>query len=264
MKVKRHKKFQKTISFFVKNFGFQEPYRVLIDGTFANAALAGKVNMREQFPKYFDGEVTLLTSPCALIETEKLGPPLYGAVQVLKGLTLTKCQHLDTPIPASECLKSLTGKPKRKFKSKQEEPDKNFVVATQDAHLRHHFRQMIGVPLLCLYGCAPTLEKPSDVTVKWVEKRDKKKLEATGYQKEILQHIKQEILPSNDGPVKKGTRKRKRAGPNPLSCKKSKKSSAESTQTQVQAGNQSKAGTKKRKRIKLRIPKHVKELTSNK
>lgn len=64
---------------------------------------------------------------------------------------------------------------------------------------------------------------------------------------------------------KKGTRKRKRAGPNPLSCKKAKtngKSSSGPSQPESQ-GQSSKpgetgAGTKK-KRKRNKVPKHVKQ-----
>lgn len=38
MKVKRYKKSKKILGFYINNFGFHEPYQVLIDGTFANSA----------------------------------------------------------------------------------------------------------------------------------------------------------------------------------------------------------------------------------
>lgn len=267
MRVKRHKKFQRSMTFFEQNFDFEEPYPILVDGTFANAVLANKVNMKEQLPKYFDGTCKLLTSPCVMIETEKLGPALYGAVQVLKSLQLQKCQHLATPIQASDCLKSLVGKPILKKSRKSSEPSTNFVVATQDANLRSDFRKVVGVPLLYLHGAAPVLEKPSNVNTKWALKMDRKKIETTGYQKEILQHMKSEVFPSNEGPSRKGTIKKRRAGPNPLSCKKAKKLRADPMPSQT--GNSSNPSPeesnqkKKRKRIKVRLPKHVKELTQS-
>lgn len=39
MKVKRCKKANKRMSFYVNNFAFREPYQVMIDGTFCHAAL---------------------------------------------------------------------------------------------------------------------------------------------------------------------------------------------------------------------------------
>lgn len=39
MKIKRHKKAHKYINFYINNFGFHQPYQILIDGTFCFAAL---------------------------------------------------------------------------------------------------------------------------------------------------------------------------------------------------------------------------------
>ncbi|CAL8112858.1 unnamed protein product [Orchesella dallaii] len=268
MRVKRYKKFQRYTSFFHKHFRFQPPYRILVDGTFANAALINKVNMKEQLPKYFDGLCKLLTTPCVMIETEQLGPTLYGAVQVLKELQIHKCQHSDSPVQASECLKSVIklNVPIKSFVKKASsasDADDRFIIATQDANLRADFREMVGVPLIYLHGNAPTMEKPSDTSVQWAERMDRKKLEVSSYQKEILQHMKNEALPNSNEAEKKGTRKRKRAGPNPLSCKRSKKQKS-STNSHSSSGAQEveQKVAKKRKRIKVKVPKHVRELTS--
>ncbi|ODN02807.1 rRNA-processing protein UTP23 [Orchesella cincta] len=267
MRVKRYKKFQRYTSFFHKHFRFQPPFRILVDGTFANAALINKVNMKEQLPKYFDGPCKLLTTPCVIIETEKLGPSLYGAVKVLKELQIHKCQHSDSPIQASECLKSVIkiNVPKKSFVNNANavpDADDRFIIATQDANLRSDFRVMVGVPLIYLHGNAPTMEKPSDASVNWAERRDKKKLEVSSYQKEILQHMKDEAFGASEKPDKKGTRKRKRAGPNPLSCKKSKKYKSESSNNPSGSQEAEQKVVKKRKRIKVKVPKHVRELTS--
>ncbi len=61
------------IDFYKRNFGLREPYQVigeswidftspklvklcnLVDGTFSQAALKGKIQLKEQLPKYFGG-----------------------------------------------------------------------------------------------------------------------------------------------------------------------------------------------------------------
>lgn len=43
-------------------------FRVLVDGTFCNAALANKINLREQLPKYLGGDVEIATTKCVLAE----------------------------------------------------------------------------------------------------------------------------------------------------------------------------------------------------
>ena len=84
MKIKRQKKVQRILEFFKNNFGHFPPYQMLLDGTFAMACLKMQINIKDQMPKYIGQEVKLLTTKCAIIETEKLGPELFGATKILK------------------------------------------------------------------------------------------------------------------------------------------------------------------------------------
>lgn len=43
MKIARYKKAQKTLSFYRNNFGFREPYQILIDATFCQTALIVRI-----------------------------------------------------------------------------------------------------------------------------------------------------------------------------------------------------------------------------
>lgn len=54
MKVKRYKRMKRIISIYRNNFNFHPPFRVLVDGTFALAALKNQINLREQMPKYLN------------------------------------------------------------------------------------------------------------------------------------------------------------------------------------------------------------------
>jgi len=113
MKTSRTKKARKALGFYVNNYKFHQPFQVLIDGTFAFAALQvnymhihtlflllhyylsiyyqfhnislpypsylclitfqNKFNIQEQLAKYFQSEIKLLTTACIISETEKLG-----------------------------------------------------------------------------------------------------------------------------------------------------------------------------------------------
>lgn len=73
MKIRRHKKAQRILTFYRNNFGFRPPFHVVLDGTFCQKALNNKINLKEQIPHYFGAEVKLLTTACILIELEKLG-----------------------------------------------------------------------------------------------------------------------------------------------------------------------------------------------
>ena len=129
MKIKRQKKVARILNFFKHNFGHRAPYQLLLDGTFCQACLTEKVhfvisdrepknkklflflqvNIKEQLPKYLDSETKILTTQCCIKEMEKLGPPLYGALKILKQFPVHKCGHDKDPKPAIKCLRSMLG-----------------------------------------------------------------------------------------------------------------------------------------------------------
>ena len=77
MKVKRYKHAKKVLSFYKTTFKIREPYQIIggyaavvetwrqtvitcvVDGTFCQAALKGKIQIKEQLPKYLGGRVQL-------------------------------------------------------------------------------------------------------------------------------------------------------------------------------------------------------------
>jgi len=57
--------------------------------------------------------VKLLTTPCIISETEKLGLfslAVNGAMQIVKQYAVHKCAHAKKPISGSKCLRSMIGK----------------------------------------------------------------------------------------------------------------------------------------------------------
>lgn len=172
-----------------------------------------KVNLREQLPKYLDSEVKLLTTPCIVIETEKVGKEVYGALQILKQFAVHKCGHEESR-KATACIGWMV---------KPNNPNR-YVVATQDVALRERLRKVPGVALLYLHGNAPTLEKPSEKSVQYANCKNMEKMEVLDYQKEILGQFRKDAFGETPTKNEIHVKKRKRkGGPNPLSCKKSKK-----------------------------------------
>ena len=88
MKFKRYKHARKLISFYKMNYGVREPYQILgklwldtaevrfrhesfavVDGTFCQAALKGKIYIKEQLPKYIGSSVQIcILQPYVYIE----------------------------------------------------------------------------------------------------------------------------------------------------------------------------------------------------
>lgn len=62
MKITRLKHVKKNLGFYRNNFSFREPYQVLLDGTFCQAALKNQIQIKEQLPKYLMGEVQLCST----------------------------------------------------------------------------------------------------------------------------------------------------------------------------------------------------------
>ena len=230
MKVKRQKTVKKYINLFKNSFGIFEPYQVLVDGTFCQAALQNKINIKEQLPKYLDAEIQLLTTECVLNELESLGGALYGALVIAKRFKTRKCGHREH-VPATECVSHLVG----------EANEKRYFVASQDKQLRNALRKIPGVPLLYInYNCI-VMEKPSFVCVKKANEVQTARTEPTDHEREKLERLKASELEKPE--IIRRKRKRPK-GPNPLSCKKKK--------TKQECSNTSnKSSSRKRRRHKI-------------
>ncbi|XP_012265460.2 rRNA-processing protein UTP23 homolog [Athalia rosae] len=248
MKISRHKKVQKNLSFYVNNFGFRQPYQVLIDGTFTFAALQNKLNIQEQLPKYFQAGTKLLTTQCVIIETEILGPKVYGAMLIVKQFAVHKCGHEKEPLSGSRCLRSMIGK---------NNPSR-YIIATQDRDLQESIRKVPGVPLIYLHQKAPTLEQPSAASQKQASDHRSISVGMNAQQSETITLLKKQSGLSEESEKPLPKKKRKKSGPNPLSCKKKKRKSV----TPAQIEKQKNTG-KVKKRKKIKIPQHVKEVLKN-
>ncbi|VDK42458.1 unnamed protein product [Anisakis simplex] len=223
MKVKRYKRAQRILTVYRHNFGFNPPYRVLMDGTFAMAALQNKINLREQMPKYLNEEVEICVTKCVLNELEKLGDALYGALHICKQFTIDPCPH--EPLrSASECIRHMA----RRMESKTK-----YLIATQDNALTDSLRQLRGAPILFIKYKGILIDKVSEATMEALN-RPKDDLNA-------INQLKRKIIGDDeDASVKR--KKRKIKGPNPLSMKKKKKRPV------VSANAKGKNGTVKKRR----------------
>ena len=236
MKIKRQKKVQRILEFFKHNFGHFPPYQMLLDGTFAMACLKMQINIKDQMPKYIGQEVKLLTTKCAIVETEKLGPELFGATKVLKQFHVHKCGHEEEPQPALKCLRSMVG----------EGNSQRYFVVTQDSYLREKVRKIPGTPVLYLHHKALTLEKPSEINNMSVDNKTQEKVGISEYQAKMIARLKEKagIIEVNSTKRKK----KKKGGPNPLSCLKKKKMPIRNDQMRGVQDNLVSAGKKKKRR----------------
>ncbi|CAD5227514.1 unnamed protein product [Bursaphelenchus okinawaensis] len=201
MKTKRAKKAQKILKFFHFNYKFNEPYNVVMDGTFFQAAHTNKINLREQVPKYLGAPAELYTTKCVLKEFEALGKAVGGGYNVAKNYEVLYCPH-DKPKQAAKCIKYLANKSKKPGQRK-------LMVASQDEELLFELRDLGGIPLIGIKFHTVLLEQPSKASL---NTEGEKPVEL-----ERAQELKKQVLGAPE--VKK---KKKKKGVNPLACLKKK------------------------------------------
>ena len=132
MKIKRHKHTKRVLKYYETNFGIdtvKDGVTILVDGTFANEALKSKINLADQLPTFFNlvaKKCRIVTSKCAVRETELLGKPTYGAMLILKQYETVECSHKRQFVHSEKCIKNILLGAKDKSAEKI-----NYFVATQ-------------------------------------------------------------------------------------------------------------------------------------
>ncbi|KRX44848.1 rRNA-processing protein UTP23 -like protein, partial [Trichinella murrelli] len=217
MKIRRYKKAQRVLSFLKHNFSFVAPYRIVVDGTFCQAALENKVNIREQIQKYLQEDVLIYTTACVLQELELLGGHFHGALLIAKQYKCLKCKHMvqkEKPCSASMCLQKLVGK----------ENSKKYFIATQDKDLRADLNEKVtACPLLFLQQKVIHLDRLSQVCKEKADREIESKLNFES-SKDTVAMLKCKLLPKSYSEKKdENFIRRKPKAPNPLSCLKKKK-----------------------------------------
>ncbi|GJM97772.1 hypothetical protein PR202_ga14724 [Eleusine coracana subsp. coracana] len=272
MRVKKKSRHRKAVKFYATCFGFREPYKVLIDGTFVHHLLTQRLLPADEALRDLlsaSRTPALYTSKCILAELRRLGKSHADAFDAASLLATTKCEH-EKVVSAVNCVLSLVG-------------DKNpehFFVATQDAELREKLREIPGV--LVIYGLKNSLfiEHPS-VQRKFAQLDEEKRLnmDISEYKKLLKAASEGKAADNENGsggeqrerPIsslvknalgvaeKSKFKKNRPKGPNPLSCKK-KKPKHQSSGVQNQGAKAD--GESKRKRVRKRNKSH-KELHSH-
>ncbi|XP_067888275.1 rRNA-processing protein UTP23 homolog [Heterodontus francisci] len=210
MKIKRQKTAKRLLAFYKYNYGFREPFQVLLDGTFCQAALKNKIQIKEQMPKYLMGEVQLCTTSCVLKELQSLGKELYGAKLIAQRFQVRNCPHLKNAVDASTCLLSMV----------ENNNLHHYFVATQDQELTVKIKKLSGVPLMYIIQNTMVLDKPSPKSIAQLQSLHGNQLVPVHLQ-QTIQHLKEEqgLLKESEARHKK---RKRRGGPNPLSCLKKK------------------------------------------
>ncbi|KAM4688905.1 rRNA-processing protein UTP23 homolog [Discoglossus pictus] len=184
MKIKRQKHAKKNLSFYRYNFRIREPYQVLLDGTFCQAALRNKIQIKEQLPKYLMGEVQLCTSQDQDLATKikkRAGVPLMFIIQ--------NTIVLDKPSPKSvaHVQAAQSGQLVPEHQKQNIEALKDEQGVTKDTDQKGKKRKRISGPnpLSCKKKKKTPTQPTASVTEQLKKKRKRKRGKSVG--KETLQ-----------------------------------------------------------------------------
>lgn len=208
MKLQRYRRVQRILKFYRINYGFHKPFRILVDGTFCNAALENHINLREQLPVYLGEEMKILTTPCVLDELRLMGPRFSGALKIAEQYIVEKCGHR-TAISAANCICEIV----------RSATEQKFFIGTQDSGLTEKLRKIPGCPVMFIKYKTLLIEKPSDSSQSSVAAAIEHKLHGASVE---VNKVKRKLLGDPVKPMEE-VRRFKMKGPNPLSCKKKKK-----------------------------------------
>lgn len=205
MKIKRYKQVRKYCAYYKLNFKFRAPYRIVLDKELLQAAVIGKVLLRDQIPKLMQAETKIFITRCILEDLRKGGREYKGASQIGSSLPFLKCRHGKGFRESKICVWHLLAHGNPDF----------LMVGAQDVELRRMVRGLPGVPTLYINGSVPIMEPPSRDT----KTQQSAVLKAHSSVSASEQKVLDVITPSNEPRFKK----KKIKGPNPLSVKKKKR-----------------------------------------
>eukprot|EP00037_Helgoeca_nana_P033495 m.418178 g.418178 ORF g.418178 m.418178 type:complete len:234 (-) comp30790_c0_seq1:250-951(-) len=222
MKVKRLKRSKRTSLFYVNNFGFREPVRVLVDGTFCQAALTTKMYLQDQVPAYLGIRAQLVTTKCCVEEIAAMGEDFRGAKLVARRFDQRKCRCRGLGGGAEACLLALIG----------DTNPEHYVIATQDAGLKEKLKHIPGVPILSINFGQLVQAKPSDASLEKAAEMNRSK---SGAPQRIvkpsvaaaatIEPPASKKAAAADAPATSRPKRKRKKEPNPLCCKKKKSKS---------------------------------------
>ncbi len=269
MKLKRAKAYRKLMHQYSLQFGFREPYQVLLDSAILEDAYRFKIDLGPRLEGVLQGKVKLMVTQCSIRHLYNARPKNNALIEQAKDYERRRCNHheLQDPLSSLECLSSVVD-PKGNMTNKH-----RYIVASQDREVRAHMRKIAGVPLAYISKSVMIMEPMNSVTEVQRDREERLKFRAglkeqrkpepgqkrkrdrqDGANKDLFcestgdarpQKKKRQKGPKEPNPlsVRKST---KQAPPKPAHPKKSRPSTVEASEFSAPAGETS--GHRKRKR----------------
>ncbi|KAJ2358317.1 hypothetical protein IWW50_002107 [Coemansia erecta] len=236
MRPKRAKAYKKVMQFYQQNFGFREPYQILVSPDFVLEGVAKKLDLVTALEEVVGGKVRPMITFCGISEVRKEGPHRDAAIAMSKKFEKRRCPH-KTPISGADCVREIIG----------ESNKHNYCVAAQGDELRTKLRKIPGIPIIHGTHSVVVLE-PIPKQSK-AESRDQlqEKLGLPELERQMLKSVKTKAREAKAAamPMKHKKKKKGPKGPNPLSVQKSKKSKATGPAKKKAGAGTAATGTKR-------------------
>ncbi|KAF2025231.1 hypothetical protein EK21DRAFT_76898, partial [Setomelanomma holmii] len=226
--------YKKLLHQYELNFGFREPYQVLLDSQILEDAYKFKIDLVSRLQKVLGGPVKPMITTCDMRHLYLAKPKNETLILQAKEYERRRCNHqdLDEPLSTLECLSEVVD-PKGNGTNKN-----RYIIASNDSRVRGHMRSIAGVPLIYISKSVVLMEPMANATeeIREREEKSKFKLGLKGQRKpDQAQKRKREeedqeregssIVGGATGDARPAKKKRAKGPkqPNPLSMKKSKK-----------------------------------------
>jgi U3 small nucleolar RNA-associated protein 23 len=208
MRITRHKSLKKSLRFFKAAFDYVDPFHVIIDPAFIELTVQYKIRLKEDLTNMLSGRVTPMVTECIMCHLRRNGRAKTDALLMGKSCYRLKCGHDGkNPLSPAECVLAQL----------ENENPRHFLVATQEDDLKGKARVIPGTPVLSIHGSLLMLESPSNESREAAEHRElKRKRPKLSENTESDDYDESETETADP----KKSRKKKRKGANPLSCKK--------------------------------------------
>ncbi|SPO28070.1 related to UTP23 - essential nucleolar protein that is a component of the SSU processome [Ustilago trichophora] len=239
MRQRRAKIYRKMLHQYQMQFGFREPYQLLLDDTFSLALSRYKISdPLNQFSNVLQSKkIKPLITQCCMAALYALGKEHQSTVDMAKAWERRMCNHREA-IDPQECVKQCVGA----------ENKHRYIVASEQGELRRDLRLGVaGLPMMHFTQAVMVLEPMSPLTKSKIEEKEETKLQLPASEAGLLKNqpsVEVDIIGGSgegdaDGADKvegesaatvaaakegeaEGGRRRKRKAPNPLSVRKAK------------------------------------------
>lgn len=201
---------RKVLSFYRVNFGYEPPYRVLLDPDMVQTSITNNLFIKNTLPNLLNATAYVVVTACVVRTLREAGETHSSASLFAKRATRIPCTH-EGKKSAADCIKSRMITP---FEFK-------LLLASNDTALIAALATTPGIPLISLINDTKlVLRPPTKFTMQYV--RDSQSVEErtlTKSDKTLIERVRAEKKAAvNPNRI---IRKHKRAkAPNPLSVKK--------------------------------------------